>query len=497
MQRTFTTFRSKAKFTHDMTRDDSSFSSSSSSSLSSSSEDNTFSSDDDTSSESESVPPRQWPPRHKSDSVRVLRCQLNGSRGRGFVRDTAHVDRIRDAVQRVHTASVLAHELLSLHLLRCLEAGDMRLLARIFDANWACQAWVAVSTSNGRVDASLLASRQAQVALHGDAALPPVNAAGILQLFKAEADKFVATATTNIKVHFRSRVKRMVRSAFHLEKDQFDALTKEERSERGKQLKKVAHDVCRVGGEECASDPTFHAWVDEKRRWFGLASIDWDGKPLEYHAAAQPLRFLLAGWRILRELEAAGRGGFALLPLRTSLVPRYVTVDTRALRDMLGIGQPESTKVRMAANRDRKRKLDDDDPAKHGRVRTDNDDLATEQWESWSSVFDFEAVLRGELCGMDPSNRRRMRFGFSLQTDGYGVSLKYVLPDGLEAAERKKEEAERKRKKKTPPPAPEPLRELPTRGLWTTDQLKHLFGKNKVPRIPGGASPQEIGRAHV
>ena len=319
---------------------------------------------------------------------------------------------------------------------------------------------------------------------------PEVSVAGAHQLFKAEADKFVATAETSIKVHFRDRVKRLVCSAFHLTNDEFGALSQEERSERGKQLKKIAWDVCRIGGEACKSAPQFHPWVEGHRRWLGLASIDWAGKPLEHHAAAQPLRFLLAGWRILRALEAAGRGGFSLLPLRTKLVPRYITVDTRALTEMLGIGQPESTRARLAGNRERKRKLADDDPAKHERVRADKDALAEEQWESWNKVFNFEAVLRGELCGMDPSNRRRMRFGFSLQTDGYGVSLKYVLPDGFEAAVRKRKEAELRRKK-APAPTPQPLRELPTRGVWAVDQLKHLFGKD-VPRIPDGASPQEI-----
>lgn len=337
----------------------------------------------------------------RKGETRSIKCQL-----RKVVRLPTHIDRILDAVERVNEATLLASELLNLHLRRCLDAEDASGIARIFDANWTKQAWIAVSSSRGRVDAPLAASRAAQIALHTDHRV--VDATGVDQIFKAEADKFVATASTNVHLHFRARVERLVRASFHLSKDEFSELSTEERAERGKQLKKIAWDVCRIGGnggEQPKSDSRFHAWVDGHRRLLGLEDLEWKTRPIEYHLKANPARFLIASWRILRALEAHGRRGFALLPLRRSLSPGYITIDTWALRRLLRLGTPASTRERTKANALKRQKLAPGDLERQKRAaRLSPEAAAPDKWESWDAALDLSAVLRRELCGLTPTN---------------------------------------------------------------------------------------------
>jgi hypothetical protein len=87
-------------------------------------------------------PPR---PRVRTDKdpVRVVGCQLAK-----IVRRPEHLAALQDAVLRAHRATLQATELLNMHVRRLLEAGSPP-PPRLFDANWAKQAWVAVSTSRG------------------------------------------------------------------------------------------------------------------------------------------------------------------------------------------------------------------------------------------------------------------------------------------------------------------------------------------------------------
>ena len=66
--------------------------------------------------------------RLKDDPVRTVGCQLHK-----VVRTEAHLAALRDGVERVHRATVLATELLNLHLRRCLEHNDP--VPNVFNGN--------------------------------------------------------------------------------------------------------------------------------------------------------------------------------------------------------------------------------------------------------------------------------------------------------------------------------------------------------------------------
>jgi hypothetical protein len=269
-----------------------------------------------------------------------------------------------------------------------------------------------------------------------------------------------------------------------LAEDEYAALTPDGRKAFKARKLRVAYDVCRIDGEgykstEASGDRPL---VDSLRAWLELDGIEWDDKPLEYHAKANPLHFLRPTWRILRELKQAGRRGFSLLPLRRTLTPRYTTIDTKALRVILGLGESEQMSANRKTAAAKRQRLDPDDPeyGKRAKKRTPQE-LEGDHWAAWDTVFDFRNVLRAELCGLHPKNKRKLVFGFSMTTDGVGCSLKFTLPAPP--------------KGQAPPPPPT---EMPKRGLWAIDELKHLYRCGPPPKIPekgDGSSPQDIAAA--
>ena len=67
--------------------------------------------------------------RLKDDAVRIVGCQLHK-----VVRTEANLAALRDGVERLHRATVLATELLNLHLRRCLAHNDP--VRAFFNANY-------------------------------------------------------------------------------------------------------------------------------------------------------------------------------------------------------------------------------------------------------------------------------------------------------------------------------------------------------------------------
>ena len=132
--------------------------------------------------------------RTAKDPVRIVGCQLST-----IVRNPEHLARLRDAVLRVHRATIQASELLNLHVRRMLEANQP-LPAALFNGNWAFKAWTAVSTSTGAVDPELRITRELQIQLQGADAPEPVSSArGGSQLFNA-ADRLSIGARRRVSV---------------------------------------------------------------------------------------------------------------------------------------------------------------------------------------------------------------------------------------------------------------------------------------------------------
>ena len=288
--------------------------------------------------------------------------------------DEKHPALIADAAERAHAATRLAQRLLNFHLLRCLETDAP--LPAFGHEHWARKAWYAVTRAS-RVDAK----RQSDPALTAtfETCMPdatPVDSTRLGDVVEFEVRRYAATAATNIYRHFAKRVQKHVRAVFQMEKAAFDALSREAKLARKTRLAKIAFDMCSPPSSALRSDAADHAYVTATRAEWRLDAFPWADKPLAYHQKANSTTnpkqchahlLLPAMWRMLRRRELEGAKGFALLPVRTALVPRHTQFGDRALRAILGVGGSEFRKAakREAQAKKRKRSVveasDDDD----------------------------------------------------------------------------------------------------------------------------------------
>lgn len=295
----------------------------------------------------------------KSDTFTVV-CRLDK-----VLADRAHPAILADAAERAHNATRLAQRLLHFHLLRCLEIGTP--LPAFGHEHWARKAWYAVTrakqTGSGKQsDPALTATFEACMP-----GTTPVDSTRLSDVVEFEVRRYAATASTNIYRHFAKRVQKHVRSVFRMEKEAFAALTSPQKLACKTRLAKIAFDLCSPPTNALRSETAAdRAYVATTRAEWKLHAFPWDGKPLAYHQKANSTTnakqchahlLLPAMWHMLRRRELGGEKGFALLPVRTTLVPCHTQFGDRALRALLGVGTSEfRKKAKNEAERAKRKK---------------------------------------------------------------------------------------------------------------------------------------------
>lgn len=366
-----------------------------------------------------------------------------------LVPDETHVVAIRDAVDRVHKATILATELLNLYVRDRLQNHGGSGLGLVCDANWLLNAFNEVTHGRGKTKEikELRATRDAHMP-----AFDPVDRTGLTQILVYECRNLAAVASTNVWIHFRRRVLNHVKLHLAIDDAAFAALTKEQKRARRLALMQVADDMLRPPDAPDRSPPEHHAWIATERRRLGIDAAvgEWEGKPIDYHLKAKPQAFLRSMHRMTTDRESAGRSAFALFPLRRAMVPRHIRFDQKALRGLLKLGssahQKEQAKeARQAAKR---RKTEDGSVDLEAasaepktRTRRPKDALVDEKAALFAEVVDLKAAKL----------RQRDRFDFAFTTDGVCARLQCTVPKGVQPAK---------------------VGVAPTRGRFAIDELK-------------------------
>ena len=377
-----------------------------------------------------------------------------------LVPDEGHVVSIRDAVDRVHKATLLATELLNLYVRDRLQNHAGSGLDLVCDANWLLNAFNEV-TSGQRKTREIKALRETR-----DAHMPafdPVERTGLTQILMYECRNLAAVASTNVWMHFRRRVLNHVKLRLAIDDAAFAALTKAEKRTRRLALMQVADDMLRPPNAPNRSPPQHHAWIAAERLRIGIdAAVGaWDGKPIDYHLKAKPQAFLRPMYLMTADRESAGRSAFALFPLRRAMVPRHIRFDQKALRGLLKLGGSEHQKQRDKEARQaaKRRKTEagsiDLEAAPEGpkaRTRRPKDALVDEKAALFAEVVDLKAAKL----------RQRDRFDFAFTTDGVCARLQCTVPKGTSAK----------------------VGVAPTRGRFAIDELRRQ-------------SRRELGHFHV
>jgi hypothetical protein len=454
-------------------------------------------------------------------------------------------DVIESAVKRLHRVVVYATEAMALLLHEDIEAGVAP--AAMLDV---CTHGMVNSMFNGvatgagaRGDtpnhAAQTRVRDAYHRIHGeDAEL--VDGSGMTQLICSEARRYIATLKTSLARHFCKRVKRYCMERLRLSREQYAALSRDERRAHALRTGRAARAVWLPAWDTGDADARDAQFVRETRAVLGMDSIEWSprnaaGRPMKRTLLqilnANPLHFLPGMVALNRAFAAAGKRTFRVVPMTCTLTPRFVTIDQRVLKELgfvdaaarkklakdavdrrervlpfkeriaglrqgrkeeedawkqadieLNIGRPKNEKKRMPSDEEQQRR-----EARRGVLAAAIE--VAEQDPEYVALCDgaaaekrvafesaFDVAKEGVL-----SKANAAAWKHSLSTDGVSARL------CLEARAEKKTPAAPRGKKRgrgQPDDTREKVGPLPRRGTISVEQLRlHLFGSSAPPTL--------------
>ena len=237
-----------------------------------------------------------------------------------------HLKIIQEAVHRVHRIVLDATELMALHLSRCLESG---IVLPIIDANWIKMLMMEVSEGNGkrkRVDSEV--SKTIEECMP---ALKRTDRKNLDNIMMEESRSLATCFDVNLWFHFRKRIKRFVRWSHPPDA----TVTKEKKKLHALQMYKVTSDLCKPKGEAFESDDLYHDWIENWREHLGLNAIcNWS---METVVRLQQGVLLRATWLVNKEYEQVGEKCISCWPIRKRFRPAFCQIDTKGIRNLLGL----------------------------------------------------------------------------------------------------------------------------------------------------------------
>ena len=423
-----------------------------------------------------------------------------------------HVQTIRHAAERAHQATRLASRLLNFHLMKCIER-DLP-LPPFGHTNWAYKAWNCVTracrqSANRTDDPELTATFNEFMA---DAL--PVDSTKLSAIMQFEANRWCTVMTNNVYVHFTQRVQTYVFTAFRLDSDEYRALDRTAKLRRKADLKKAAWDICSPEGSLYTAPVGYHSFITQTRRAWRLDLFPWDGKPLAYHLKANSATkgstchahlLLHAMWHMRIQRQVHAQKGFALLPLRTTLVPRHTQFGADALRSLLDVGYSEHKKKRkkeygMKQRANKQQRIasigtsqqqatasiiaeseeedgEDDEgepvsvapsqPETKKRLRRSKAEVAAEKQRDLARLFDLQAAKIHECVGKT--------FDYTFTSDGVAAHLQFSH-------------------EKTPPL---PGNAFPRRGIWSIDELRERLHERDRNRFNSSVDAAKSPKAKL
>ena len=136
--------------------------------------------------------------------VRMVGCSLAK-----LVPNPDHLQKIQEAVSATHKATILATELLNLHLRKCLAEDPNQDFGYLFNGSWLLNAYNEVTHGKRKVkvESSLRDTRDKYMP-----AFQKPNRTGIQQCLLYDARNLATVAVTNVWFHFQPRMLSHVRT---------------------------------------------------------------------------------------------------------------------------------------------------------------------------------------------------------------------------------------------------------------------------------------------
>jgi hypothetical protein len=206
------------------------------------------------------------------------------------------------------------------------------------------------------------------------------NLSAILDYY---ATTMITAIENNIKMHFIDYIKRFVNSYFK-NIYQNELQNKEFKKQFYKELQQVKNDIIN-DAEILTCDEKYHTWLNANR--YNIVPNNYDTSYF-YDIKVNPQKYLKHMIFMNLQLEEMNTKMFQFFPLQTHIIPRHIQIDTKSL-------------VELLIDTDKKQYFDN---------------IETNKEKLWNSFFKLHHM-------------NKYVFDYTIITDGYSVSLRFLHTD--------------------------------------------------------------------
>ena len=206
------------------------------------------------------------------------------------------------------------------------------------------------------------------------------NLSAILDYY---ATTMITSIENNIKMHFIDYIKRFVNSYFK-NIYQNELQNKEFKKQFYKELQQVKNDIIN-DAEILTCDEKYHNWLNENR--YKIVPENYDTSYF-YDIKVNPQKYLKHMIFMNLQLEEMNTKMFQFFPLQTHLIPRHIQIDTKSV-------------VELLIDTDKKQYFDN---------------IETNKEKLWNTFFKLHHM-------------NKYVFDYTIITDGYSVSLRFLHTD--------------------------------------------------------------------
>ena len=244
------------------------------------------------------------------------------------------------------------------------------------------------------------------------------NLSSILDYY---ATTMITAIENNIKLHFFYYIKRFINSYFkHIYQEQIQ--NKEFKKQLYKEINVVKNDII---NNTLTCDEKYHIWLKEIRNKIVPETFEIS---YYYDIKASPYKYLKHMIFMCLELEKIERKSFQFFPLQTNSIPRHIQIDTKALvelfvdtekhQKLLDIWIKETTEIKSGKNKGKPK----------NKTKADLYNCLEQNKEFiWNTFFNITQT------------RKNYVFDYTIITDGYATSLRFLHKDFVEEEQTKKD----------------------------------------------------------
>ena len=233
-----------------------------------------------------------------------------------------------------------------------------------------------------------------------------INAELLTKVLDPEAGKMITNIENLIKSQYFNRVRQFINFEFNVKEtiqniEKNSGKTAEEKklekSNLYSEVKNYKFDVFNVTNKPKESDVKHHKDIDELKLLIVPKKDKFVKDNLLYDLKSNPMDYLRCLIALNQLFEHGGYKGFHAFPLRSDIKPKYITIETAALIDLL---VPARTKI-------------------NGKLKTQMKSNVNQSKDIW---FYFFETRHGAF------KKKGYSFHSQIQTDGVGVSIIFSKP---------------------------------------------------------------------